>query len=59
MASVIGNPDLAEEIGVFLLKKDIIIRDPSIPVPPKEPDAVKRRVEAALESGKKRQKTGN
>jgi hypothetical protein len=41
------------------MRKDIIIRDPSIPVPPKEPDAVKRRVEAALKLGKKRQKTGS
>jgi hypothetical protein len=39
------------------MRNDIITRDPSIPRPPKQPDAVKRRVEAALaanEESKKR-----
>jgi ankyrin repeat protein len=35
-------------IAPFLLRTDIIVRDLSIPHPPKEPDAVKRRVEATL-----------
>jgi hypothetical protein len=35
-------------IAPYIMRKDIIIRDPSIPRPPKQPDDVKMRVEAAL-----------
>jgi hypothetical protein len=42
------NPGLAKLITEFLLDTSIIVRDPSIPRPPKEGDAVKRRIEAAL-----------
>jgi hypothetical protein len=35
-------------IAPYVMRKDIIIRDPSIPRPPKQPDDVKMRIEAGL-----------
>jgi hypothetical protein len=48
LLSVLGNPDLARYVSLFLLRTDIVVRDPSIPIEPKEPDAVKKRIEASL-----------
>jgi hypothetical protein len=47
-ASVFGNPGLAKLISEFLLDTTIIVRDPSIPLPPKESDAVKEEGQGAL-----------
>jgi hypothetical protein len=38
-------------IAPYLMRKDIIIRDPAIPRPPKQPDDVKRRIETGLAAG--------
>ena len=49
-SSVFGNSGLARHIASFLLRTEIIIRDPSIPreEDEREPDDVKRRIEASL-----------
>jgi ankyrin repeat protein len=46
-ASVLGEPGLSRLIASFIMRTDIIVRDKSVPLV-KEPDAVKRRIEAAL-----------
>jgi hypothetical protein len=43
---------LAEEMASFLNRVDIIVRDPSIDLPPKGSDEVKKRIEAGLLKGK-------
>jgi hypothetical protein len=46
-ASVIGDPGLSRLVASYVMRTDIIVRDKAIPLK-KEPDAVKRRIEAAL-----------
>jgi hypothetical protein len=49
LISVLSISGLVREwISPYVMRKGVIIRDPSIPRPPKEPDDVKIRVEAAL-----------
>jgi hypothetical protein len=49
LINVLTNSDLIrKEIGPYLLRTDLIVRDPSIPKEDREPDEVKRRIEAAL-----------
>jgi hypothetical protein len=38
-------------IAPYIKRKDVITRDPSIPRPTKEPDDVKKRIEAGLAAG--------
>jgi ankyrin repeat protein len=46
-ASVFGERGLSRLIASYIMRTDIIVRDKSVPLV-KEPDAVKRRIEAAL-----------
>jgi ankyrin repeat protein len=49
LISALGNSDIIrKEIGPFLLRGDVLVRDPSIARPPKAPDAVELRIEAGL-----------
>jgi ankyrin repeat protein len=48
--SVFGERGLSRLIASYIMRTDILVRDKSIPLV-KEPDAVKKRVEAALASG--------
>jgi hypothetical protein len=48
--SVLGNKDIARIISTFFLRTEIIVRDPSIPLPGSESDAANRRVEEWLAS---------
>jgi ankyrin repeat protein len=48
-ASVLGDPGLSRLVASYILRTDIIVRDRSILLK-KEPDEVKKRIEAALGS---------
>jgi hypothetical protein len=47
-ASVLGYYYFKAIIISYLIRTEIIVRDPSIPLPPKQTDDVKRRIEAEL-----------
>jgi ankyrin repeat protein len=46
--SVFSQPELVRYIAQFVMRSDLIINDPAIPQEEREPDDVKRRIEAAL-----------
>jgi hypothetical protein len=50
VVSVFGERGLSRLIASYIMRTDVIVRDKSIPLV-KEPDAVKKRVEAALAVG--------
>jgi ankyrin repeat protein len=53
LLAVLGNSDIVREwIAPYLMRKDIILRDPDDDDDEKEDDDVKTRVEAALAAGK-------
>jgi hypothetical protein len=58
-ASVFTITGLVRHIAEYLIRTEIIVRDPATKKKDKEPDDVKRRVEAALAANEKKNHDGN